>query len=212
MSSYWLGADCISEEGTGSVPSQDDLDQQENARRERERARIAKLSGTLRDQRQYVEDRKIEAFETARQMRASPSIQDSLAAMTPSSPTSSVSPGGESSRSMAADVGDSEITRMRIEGTTNPPPIEGGYRCTFEGCTAPPFRTQWLLNSHTNAHSSARLHYCPVEGCRRGRGGRGFIRRDEMILHDLAHYLAGYFCPFCPDRDHKHPMPVDLQQ
>ncbi|KAF4587560.1 C2H2 type zinc finger domain-containing protein [Ophiocordyceps camponoti-floridani] len=47
---------------------------------------------------------------------------------------------------------------MSIDGITNP--SSGIYACTFSGCTAPPFQTQYLLNSHANVHSSARPHYC----------------------------------------------------
>ena len=57
----------------------------------------------------------------------------------------------------------------------------GSYTCTFEGCTAEPFPTQYLLNSHMNIHSSTRPHFCPVRGCPRGIGGQGFKRKNEMI-------------------------------
>lgn len=55
------------------------------------------------------------------------------------------------------------------------------FKCTFSGCTAPPFQTQYLLNSHANVHSSSRPHFCPVSGCNRGPGGKGFKRKNEMI-------------------------------
>lgn len=57
----------------------------------------------------------------------------------------------------------------------------GSYACTFEGCTAAPFQTQYLLNSHMNVHSNTRSHFCPVKGCPRGPGGQGFKRKNEMI-------------------------------
>ncbi|KAK5453570.1 hypothetical protein LTS15_006755 [Exophiala xenobiotica] len=57
----------------------------------------------------------------------------------------------------------------------------GNYPCTHEGCTAIPFQTQYLLNSHMNVHSDARTHFCPVEDCPRGPGGLGFKRKNEMI-------------------------------
>lgn len=56
-----------------------------------------------------------------------------------------------------------------------------GYRCSWHGCNATPFQTQYLLNSHTNVHSNQRPHFCPVEGCPRGPGGQGFKRKNEMI-------------------------------
>ncbi|CAH0041626.1 unnamed protein product [Clonostachys solani] len=86
------------------------------------------------------------------------------------------------------------------------------YVCTFAGCKAPPFQTQYLLNSHANVHSSARPHYCPVQGCPRSEGGKGFKRKNEMIRHGLVHDSPGYVCPFCPDRDHRYPRPDNLQR
>ncbi len=101
-------------------------------------------------------------------------------------------------------------SRMSIDGMTNP---QGGtYVCTFDGCTAHAFQTQYLLNSHANVHSSARPHYCPVKGCPRSEGGRGFKRKNEMIRHGLVHDSPGYVCPFCPDREHKYPRPDNLQR
>ncbi|KAF2234070.1 hypothetical protein EV356DRAFT_178335 [Viridothelium virens] len=92
-----------------------------------------------------------------------------------------------------------------------PPPV-GGYRCEYPGCNAPPFQTQYLLNSHANVHSSNRPHYCPVKGCPRSEGGKGFKRKNEMIRHGLVHESPGYVCPFCPDREHKYPRPDNLQR
>lgn len=100
--------------------------------------------------------------------------------------------------------------RMSIDGITNPQ--VGGYVCTFAGCTAAPFQTQYLLNSHANVHSSARPHYCSVKGCPRAEGGKGFKRKNEMIRHGLVHDSPGYVCPFCPDREHKYPRPDNLQR
>ncbi|KAK4189573.1 hypothetical protein QBC35DRAFT_138602 [Podospora australis] len=89
---------------------------------------------------------------------------------------------------------------------------QGAYVCKFNGCTAQPFATQYLLNSHANVHSSARPHYCPVKGCPRSEGGKGFKRKNEMIRHGLVHESPGYVCPFCPDREHKYPRPDNLQR
>ncbi|PNY24192.1 Uncharacterized protein TCAP_05866 [Tolypocladium capitatum] len=100
--------------------------------------------------------------------------------------------------------------RMSIDGITNPQ--IGVYICSVSGCTAPPFQTQYLLNSHANVHSSARPHYCPVKGCSRSEGGKGFKRKNEMIRHGLVHDSPGYVCPFCPDREHKYPRPDNLQR
>jgi hypothetical protein len=98
---------------------------------------------------------------------------------------------------------------MSIDGMT----IQSGtYVCKVPGCTAQPFQTQYLLNSHANVHSSARPHYCPVPGCARGEGGKGFKRKNEMIRHGLVHESPGYVCPFCPDRDHRYPRPDNLQR
>lgn len=104
----------------------------------------------------------------------------------------------------------SVVDRMSIDGITNPP--IGLYVCNYAGCTAAPFQTQYLLNSHANVHSSARPHYCPVQGCPRSEGGKGFKRKNEMIRHGLVHDSPGYVCPFCPDREHKYPRPDNLQR
>src|SRR5262249_15610087 len=55
------------------------------------------------------------------------------------------------------------------------------FKCNFPGCSAVPFHTQYLLNSHMNVHSNTRPHFCPVQGCPRGPGGQGFKRKNEMI-------------------------------
>ncbi|KAI1755355.1 hypothetical protein F4782DRAFT_401702 [Xylaria castorea] len=100
--------------------------------------------------------------------------------------------------------------RMSIDSMTNPQ--VGQFICTYQGCNAQPFQTQYLLNSHANVHSSARPHYCPVKGCPRSEGGKGFKRKNEMIRHGLVHDSPGYVCPFCPDREHKYPRPDNLQR
>ncbi|KAF4626082.1 hypothetical protein G7Y89_g12082 [Cudoniella acicularis] len=82
------------------------------------------------------------------------------------------------------------IDRMSIDGITNPQ--IGGFQCTYPGCTAQPFQTQYLLNSHANVHSSNRPHYCSVKGCPRSEGGKGFKRKNEMIRHGLVHDSPGY--------------------
>ena len=59
----------------------------------------------------------------------------------------------------------------------------GSFKCTIPGCTAIPFQTQYLLNSHMNVHSDTRPHFCPVKNCARGPGGQGFKRKNEMIRY-----------------------------
>ncbi|KAJ3499623.1 hypothetical protein NLG97_g163 [Lecanicillium saksenae] len=113
---------------------------------------------------------------------------------------------GDSAHSPSA----STQSHMSIDGITSGP--IGSYVCTFDGCNAHPFQTQYLLNSHANVHSSARPHYCPVKGCPRSEGGKGFKRKNEMIRHGLVHDSPGYVCPFCPDREHKYPRPDNLQR
>ncbi|KAH6620259.1 hypothetical protein C7974DRAFT_435671 [Boeremia exigua] len=98
-------------------------------------------------------------------------------------------------------------------GLTNVPQnISGIYKCEEPGCTAAAFQTQYLLNSHANVHSQTRPHFCPVKGCPRSEGGKGFKRKNEMIRHGLVHQSPGYVCPFCPDREHKYPRPDNLQR
>ncbi|KAL3481172.1 hypothetical protein BJX99DRAFT_253833 [Aspergillus californicus] len=90
--------------------------------------------------------------------------------------------------------------------------VIGTFKCTYSGCTALPFQTQYLLNSHANVHSQDRPHFCPIDGCSRGPGGKGFKRKNEMIRHGLVHNSPGYVCPFCPDQQHKYPRPDNLQR
>ena len=94
----------------------------------------------------------------------------------------------------------------------NGPFTSSAFKCTYPGCTAQPFQTQYLLNSHANVHSQNRPHYCAVEGCPRGPGGKGFKRKNEMIRHGLVHDSPGYVCPFCPDQQHRYPRPDNLQR
>lgn len=103
--------------------------------------------------------------------------------------------------------------RMSIDGMAfSNSGDQGLYICTVEGCKAPPFQTQYLLNSHANVHSQSRPHYCPVKNCPRAEGGKGFKRKNEMIRHGLVHESPGYVCPFCPDREHRYPRPDNLQR
>ncbi|KAG5209634.1 hypothetical protein GY631_5607 [Trichophyton interdigitale] len=88
----------------------------------------------------------------------------------------------------------------------------GMFKCNYPGCVALPFQTQYLLNSHANVHSQFRPYYCPVQGCPRSEGGKGFKRKNEMIRHGLVHDSPGYVCPFCPDQRHRYPRPDNLQR
>lgn len=67
-------------------------------------------------------------------------------------------------------------------------------------------------SSHANVHSQDRPHFCPVEGCPRSIGGKGFKRKNEMMRHGLVHNSPGYVCPFCPDQQHRYPRPDNLQR
>ncbi|KAK3331966.1 hypothetical protein B0T19DRAFT_90081 [Cercophora scortea] len=119
-------------------------------------------------------------------------------------------PGSDHSVASSTPATSASIAdRMSIDGLTN---HQGTYVCKFDGCSAAPFQTQYLLNSHANVHSSARPHYCPMAGCPRSEGGKGFKRKNEMIRHGLVHDSPGYVCPFCPDREHKYPRPDNLQR
>jgi hypothetical protein len=94
----------------------------------------------------------------------------------------------------------------------NGPFTSTAFKCTYAGCTAAPFQTQYLLTSHANVHSSSRPHYCPVKSCPRSIGGKGFKRKNEMIRHGLVHASPGYMCPFCAEQQHKYPRPDNLQR
>ncbi|KAK4171928.1 hypothetical protein QBC36DRAFT_382185 [Triangularia setosa] len=140
------------------------------------------------------------------QMNSHPRQSDyaSSSTATPGSEQSASTPGANNTSHNTID----RIGSIPLEGVTH----IGTYVCTFSGCTAQPFATQYLLNSHANVHSSARPHYCPVAGCPRSEGGKGFKRKNEMIRHGLVHDSPGYVCPFCPDREHKYPRPDNLQR
>ncbi|KUI64089.1 Zinc finger protein ZIC 5 [Cytospora mali] len=101
--------------------------------------------------------------------------------------------------------------RMSLDGMafSNPQEI-GQYICKFEGCKAPPFQTQYLLNSHANVHSQSRPHYCPVKGCPRSEGGRGFKRKNEMIRHGLVHDSPGHVRVHHVDKDKDDPALRDV--
>ncbi|KAF7713504.1 Zinc finger C2H2 type domain-containing protein [Penicillium ucsense] len=113
---------------------------------------------------------------------------------------------------IVASPGSTERASIASTVSQNGTGAPGGYRCTHLGCTAAPFQTQYLLNSHANVHSQDRPHFCPVEGCPRGFGGKGFKRKNEMMRHGLVHNSPGYVCPFCPDQQHKYPRPDNLQR
>ncbi|KAJ5824644.1 hypothetical protein N7447_006984 [Penicillium robsamsonii] len=110
---------------------------------------------------------------------------------------------------VGAGMGDRHSVAASTQANGGP---VGSYKCTHTGCTAAPFQTQYLLNSHANVHSQDRPHFCPVEGCPRALGGKGFKRKNEMMRHGLVHNSPGYVCPFCPDQQHKYPRPDNLQR
>ncbi|KAL2863924.1 uncharacterized protein BJX67DRAFT_362493 [Aspergillus lucknowensis] len=109
-------------------------------------------------------------------------------------------------------AGASEPASFVSSQVNGPPAPTGTFKCHHPGCNAAPFQTQYLLNSHANVHSQDRPHFCPIEGCSRGPGGKGFKRKNEMIRHGLVHNSPGYVCPFCPDQQHKYPRPDNLQR
>lgn len=118
---------------------------------------------------------------------------------TPLSSTSSNIPSTIPSQPLppsTTSAASSNTTNGALPSQTHPPPSEHGansaissaaaaingiFRCTVPGCTAAPFQTQYLLNSHANVHSDTRPHFCPVKNCPRGPGGQGFKRKNEMI-------------------------------
>jgi hypothetical protein len=89
---------------------------------------------------------------------------------------------------------DGSSTPQLLNGPLPPngPFTSSTFKCTYSGCTAAPFQTQYLLNSHANVHSSNRPHFCSVADCPRGPGGKGFKRKNEMIRHGLVHQSPGY--------------------
>ncbi|KIW62703.1 hypothetical protein, variant 2 [Phialophora macrospora] len=144
----------------------------------------------------------------------------------PSQPSPLAPVPEEDTEAIRRDSFDESESKIKSESQSEPPPgdgfptdgspagryIGGAYICMFHGCTASPFQTQYLLNSHMNVHSNSRTHFCSVKGCPRGPGGQGFKRKNEMIRHGLVHKSPGYICPFCPDQEHRYPRPDNLQR
>lgn len=91
--------------------------------------------------------------------------------------------------------------------------VSGQYHCTFEGCKAAPFQTQYLLNSHSDTHTQDQLYRCPVKGCRVSESGTGgFRRKNHLIRHVRSlHEPPRYNCPFCPDNKRKFRRQEALQ-
>ncbi|KAM6532833.1 hypothetical protein FALCPG4_005882 [Fusarium falciforme] len=170
---------------TGGPEAQVDIDQRENARRERERARIATLSGSDRRRAQELEDMTIQAFESERKGGLR-SLRDSPAPMTPPL-------GGESLSPAAADIGNSEL------GIANPQAIQGGYRCTFAGCTAPTFQTLYLLNSHANfmIHLVMSVHFAPIEST--SIQGQGTCSGMSVYITSIKTKMIRYFETYWPN-------------
>lgn len=155
----------------------------------------------------------VQGFPSPNSLASSPYCYNGPNGMRPdySSSVTTETPNSDRSASVSTPATTMSIAdRMSIDGLTNPQ--VGPYICMVPGCTAPAFQTQYLLNSHANVHSSARPHYCSVQGCPRSEGGKGFKRKNEMIRHGLVHDSPGYVCPFCPDREHKYPRPDNLQR
>lgn len=90
-----------------------------------------------------------------------------------------------------------------------------GYVCTFEGCTAPPFQTQYLLNTHVDVHSFG-PYFCPVQGCVRSVGdGMGCHSKAQLARHlymQHRHEKGSYFCPWCPSENPRRYMRLDYLQ
>lgn len=73
-------------------------------------------------------------------------------------------------------------------------------------------RMSYELSPGSTNSLASRPHFCPVKGCPRAEGGRGFKRQIEMIRHGLVHESSGYVCPFCIDRQRKFLRPTALQR
>ncbi|KEQ92761.1 hypothetical protein AUEXF2481DRAFT_7495 [Aureobasidium subglaciale EXF-2481] len=144
---------------------------------------------------------------TGSSMETVPSLQSQHSSEGPGYSTNHTTPMGSANSSLDGTTKSSGVPRLH--NSTSAP---SGFLCEYPGCSAPPFQTQYLLNSHANVHSSSRPHYCPVKGCPRGEGGKGFKRKNEMIRHGLVHDSPGYVCPFCPLREHRYPRPDNLQR
>ncbi|KAH8691921.1 hypothetical protein BGW36DRAFT_464526 [Talaromyces proteolyticus] len=113
--------------------------------------------------------------------------------------------GSEFNLQMAAPADKSPINN-------HPVPVEAKvHKCTFPNCTAA-FTNKHSLSSHGAVHKDHRPHYCPVPGCERGVGGKGFKRKYDMDRHGLVHDSPVYGCPFCTDSQHKYPREDNLQR
>ncbi|OAQ63779.1 zinc finger, c2H2 type domain-containing protein [Purpureocillium lilacinum] len=79
------------------------------------------------------------------------------------------------------------------------------FVCSFNGCTARPFGTQALLDSHAVVHSSTRPFHCSVKDC-----SRSFKRKIDLTKHGWVHNSSGYSCPFCTDKKREFYRPDNL--
>ncbi|CAH0057798.1 unnamed protein product [Clonostachys solani] len=176
-------------------------DQRENARREARHAEIDQMAEEHREAAKMAEATRISNYEATKTARKGP--ESNLRSGSPNYDTrSTIANYGQSPSSV-------DESSFETDSTTS---ASGQYVCSYSGCTAPPFQTQYLLNSHANFHSSSRPHYCPHIGCPRSEGGKGFKRKNEMIRHGIVHDSPGYHCPFCPDPAPRYPRPDNLQR
>ena len=90
--------------------------------------------------------------------------------------------------------------------------VGASFTCKFVACSGRLFQTQDLLEYvifyydqcsdldvrlieiryHINA-----VHYCPIRGCARYQGRKGFADAAEKEIHLLMHSNDKYSCPFC---------------
>lgn len=60
------------------------------------------------------------------------------------------------------------------------------YKCLVPRCTAKPFRSKSLLDSHKVVHSDARPYSCPIRGCLQSFNRKNEMRRWVNLQHTTA--------------------------
>ncbi|RJE19549.1 hypothetical protein PHISCL_08120 [Aspergillus sclerotialis] len=119
-----------------------------------------------------------------------------------------------------ADVSGQSTTLIPTRGTGSPPQMDLDKKdasaprvldCSLNYLSKQSSQPDHKDSSHANVHSQDRPHFCPVEGCARGVGGKGFKRKNEMLRHALVHNTPGYVCPLCPEQERKFRRPDNLE-
>ena len=186
----------------------DDLDARELHRREVAQQEISDLPEAAREVKITEERERMRAYERGRE-----TVPSSRASLPESLSINENAPLGiHNSASPLIDISDDWSTMSSV-GATRPaqyPSPQSRVSDYFPQAYA--HGQPSTAYSDASPRDSSTMYYCPVPGCARSEGGRGFKRKNEMIRHGLIHESPGYICPFCPEREHKYPRSKNLRR